>query len=606
MPYETSLVLTLAAGLVLAFVFGTIANRLRLPALMGYVVAGLLVGPHTPGFPATPAFATALAEFGVVLVMFGVGLRFRLEDLTRIGPTAIAGAAAQAGVAGLLGLLVGIVMGWGVAGGLVFGLALSAASGPVLFGLLGRAEGPAEREAEGLARGWLVAAGFGMVLVLVLVSALAGLGGGIVVHDPFLSLVERLTGRPAGLFGVLGVSLLKLAAFAGFMLVVGRSLVPLVLRAAGRHASRELFRLAVPAIALALAFGAAVLFAVPLALGALLAGVILAGSGTGARAGRQALPLRDAFTVLFFLGLGMTFDPGLVFAHPIALAATILIVLAARPAAAFALLTVSGRPPALALRLAAGLAPVAEFAFILASLGVALALLPTEGRDLILAGAVISILLGPVAFALIALAGPGLMEEAPEATRPDPIAPITPIPARSDPVLDHPEPVVPRLQPVVLPETREGAEPARAEPVAPLPEAPQASPVEAEPVEPVLVSEPEPLPTEPEAPQEPEPPLSEPELLPPSEPLLPEPEVPHELEPPLPEPELPVSEPPPPEPEPPAPEPEPPLPTEPAEPETPARKPPEPVPPVEESPLPGQTEKEPESGTPEVKSEPRS
>ena len=398
MHHDTPLISTIVAGLVLAFIFGMIANRFRMPPLVGYLFAGILVGPHTPGFVADQALGAELAELGVILLMFGVGLHFSLKDLMSVRALAIPGALVQIGFATLLGLGLGLLMGWGIGAGLLFGLALSVASTVVLLKAL-QDRRLIETERGRIAVGWLIVEDLAMVLALVLIPAVASLGGGeTVVHDPFVSFVERVFRTDVGIWGVLALTVVKVAAFVGFMLVVGRRFIPWALHGTAHTGSRELFRLAVLAIALGVALGSAVLFGVSLALGAFFAGMILSESELSHRAAQETLPLRDAFAVLFFVSVGMLFDPTIIITNPLPVLATVFIIIVGKSAAAFAIVLVFKRPVATALTISASLAQIGEFSFILASMGVALAILPSEGQDLILAGALISIVLNPVVF----------------------------------------------------------------------------------------------------------------------------------------------------------------------------------------------------------------
>ncbi len=398
MHHDTPLISTIVAGLVLAYILGMVANRFRMPPLVGYLVAGVLVGPYTPGFIADQAIGLELAEIGVILLMFGVGLHFSLKDLMSVRSLAIPGAVAQIGLATLLGLGLALLMGWGPGAGIIFGLALSVASTVVLLKAL-QDRRLIETERGRIAVGWLIVEDLAMVLALVLIPALAGLGGGEeLVHDPFVSFVERILGTEVGIWGVLALTLVKLAAFVGFMLVVGRRAIPWTLHLTAHTGSRELFRLAVLAIALGVALGSAVLFGVSLALGAFFAGMILSESELSHRAAQETLPLRDAFAVLFFVSVGMLFDPSIIVTNPLPVLATVFIILIGKSLAAFGIVLLFKRPVATALTISASLAQIGEFSFILASLGVSLAILPPEGQDLILAGALISIVLNPVMF----------------------------------------------------------------------------------------------------------------------------------------------------------------------------------------------------------------
>lgn len=398
MHHDTPLISTIVAGLVLAYIFGMVANRLRLPPLVGYLFAGILVGPYTPGFVADADLAAQLAELGVVLLMFGVGLHFSLKDLMSVRALAIPGAVVQIGVATALGGAMGLLLGWSLGAALLFGLALSVASTVVLLKAL-QDRRLIESERGRIAVGWLIVEDVAMVLALVLVPAFAAMGGiDTGIHDPFVSFVERLIGGQIGIWGVLALTLVKVAAFVGFMLVVGRRLIPFALHGTAHTGSRELFRLAVLAIALGVALGSAFLFGVSLALGAFFAGMILSESELSHRAANETLPLRDAFAVLFFVSVGMLFDPSILLEQPLLVLGTVFIIVIGKSLAAFFIVLAFRRPVGTALTISASLAQIGEFSFILASMGVAFAILPSEGQDLILAGALISILLNPLVF----------------------------------------------------------------------------------------------------------------------------------------------------------------------------------------------------------------
>jgi len=408
MHHDTPLITTIVAGLVLAYIFGMIANRLKLPPLVGYLFAGVLAGPYTPGFVADQALGAELAELGVILLMFGVGLHFSLKDLMSVRALAIPGALAQITLATLLGLGLGLMLGWDLGAGILFGLALSVASTVVLLKAL-QERRLVETERGRIAVGWLIVEDLVMVLALVMVPAIASLGGNDSgVHDPFVSFVTRMAGIELGIWGVLGLTIVKVAAFVGFMLIVGRRIIPWALHGTAHTGSRELFRLAVLAIALGVALGSALLFGVSLALGAFFAGMILSESELSHRAAQETLPLRDAFSVLFFVSVGMLFDPMIIITDPLPVLATVFIIVIGKSAAAFGIVLLFKRPIATALTISASLAQIGEFSFILASMGVALAILPREGQDLILAGALISIVLNPVVFWAIDLAKPRL------------------------------------------------------------------------------------------------------------------------------------------------------------------------------------------------------
>ncbi len=396
MPHETPLIATIVIGLGLAFVFGTIANRLRLPPLVGYLVAGVLAGPHTPGFVADQSLAPELAELGVILLMFGVGLHFSLKDLLSVRAIAVPGAILQIAVATAMGAALAWWMNWPLGAALVFGSALSVASTVVLLRAM-QERHLMQTERGRIAVGWLIVEDLAMVVTLVLLPALASVLGtsDAASHEP---LAARFG---LGIWAVLGLTLVKLIAFVALMLVVGRRVIPWILHYVAHTGSRELFRLAVLAIALGVAFGATQLFGVSLALGAFFAGLILSESELSHRAAEETLPLRDAFAVLFFVSVGMLFDPSSLFHEPLPILATLLIIVIGKSAIAFLIVLVFGYPLGTALTISASLAQIGEFSFILAELGVGLNLLPQQGRDLILAGAILSILLNPVAFAAV-------------------------------------------------------------------------------------------------------------------------------------------------------------------------------------------------------------
>ncbi|KQU52752.1 sodium:proton antiporter [Bosea sp. Leaf344] len=390
------LIAILVAGLCLAFVFGAIAQRLRISPLVGYLLAGVAVGPFTPGFVADQALANELAEVGVILLMFGVGLHFSLKDLLSVRAIAVPGALVQISVATLLGLGLGLALGWTVIAGLVFGLALSVASTVVLLRAL-QERRLVQTDKGRIAVGWLIVEDLAMVLALVLIPVIAdamnGARPGTAV--PFAGRFD------IGIWGVLGLTLLKVVAFVAFMLIVGRRVIPWVLHWVAHTGSRELFRLAVLAVALGVAYIAASLFGVSFALGAFFAGMILNESPLSQRAAEESLPLRDAFAVLFFVSVGMLFDPGILLRAPLPLLATLGIILFGKSLAAWLIVRAFGRSNGVALTISASLAQIGEFSFILAGLGVSLAILPEQARDLILAGAILSILLNPVLFALV-------------------------------------------------------------------------------------------------------------------------------------------------------------------------------------------------------------
>ncbi|MCW8841507.1 MAG: Kef family K(+) transporter [Gammaproteobacteria bacterium] len=388
MPHSVPLISTIAAAFGFALVLGFIATRLRLPALVGYLLAGIVIGPHTPGFAADVGLSQQLAEIGVILLMFGVGLHFSLKELLTVRKIAVPGAVLQITTATLLGMAAAWLWGWGLAAGIVFGLALSVASTVVLLRelenrhLLGSVNGR-------IAVGWLVVEDLAMVLALVLLPPLAGwLGSGTqAVATPDLSLLITLA-----------LTLGKVSLFAALMLLVGKRVLPWALWEVGRTGSRELFTLAVLAAALGIAFGAAELFGVSFALGAFFAGMVMRESALSRRAASESLPLRDAFSVLFFVSVGMLFDPAVLLDEPLHVLTVVLIIVLGKSIAAGLIVLAFRYPLHTALTVSASLAQIGEFSFILAGLGMSLGILPQEGQNLILAGAVLSIALNPLLF----------------------------------------------------------------------------------------------------------------------------------------------------------------------------------------------------------------
>jgi CPA2 family monovalent cation:H+ antiporter-2 len=390
MPHDITLITTIAAGLGLALIMGYLATRLGVPPLVGYLVAGIIAGPATPGFVADVHLTGQLAEIGVMLMMFGVGLHFSLEDLMAVRGIAIPGAIVQIAGATVAGVAVAIWWGWSLGEGLVFGLALSVASTVVLLRAL-EARGVLESLNGRIAVGWLVVEDLVVVLVLVLLPALAPVLGGKAA-EPASS---------GQLWSTLAVTLGKVAAFVAIMLIVGKRLLPRLLWAVARTGSRELFTLAVISAAVGVAYLSAELFSVSFALGAFFAGMMMRESALSHRAAEESLPLRDAFSVLFFVSVGMLFDPTIVLQEPLKLAAVVAIIMIGKTVAAVALVLAFRYPLNTALTVGASLAQIGEFSFILAGLGLSLGLLPTEGQSLILAGALISITLNPLVFAAI-------------------------------------------------------------------------------------------------------------------------------------------------------------------------------------------------------------
>ncbi|WP_218508832.1 YbaL family putative K(+) efflux transporter [Variovorax sp. dw_308] len=390
MPHSVSLINTIAAGLGLALVLGFIAVRVRLPALVGYLLAGVIIGPFTPGFVADAGIAAQLAEIGVMLLMFGVGLHFSLDDLLTVRKIAVPGALVQIAVATLLGAGLATWWGWSAGAALVFGLALSVASTVVLLRAL-ETLGILDTYTGRIAVGWLVVEDLAMVLVLVLLPPLAGaLGGGGAVAST----------EPV--WQTLGLTLLQVGGFVALMLVVGRRLFPWVLWQVTRTGSRELFTLCVVAAAVSIAFASAALFGVSFALGAFFAGMVMRESEFAHRAAQESLPLRDAFAVLFFVSVGMLFDPMVLVERPLQVLAVVGVIVVGKSMAACLLVLLLRYPLHTALTVSASLAQIGEFSFILASLGMSLGLLSAEGQSLILAGALISIATNPLWFGAIA------------------------------------------------------------------------------------------------------------------------------------------------------------------------------------------------------------
>ena len=419
MPHETPLIATIVVGLVLAFVFGALANRLKISPLVGYLLAGIAVGPQTPGFVADASLAQELAEIGVILLMFGVGLHFSLKELLSVRAIAIPGAVGQILIATLMGMGLAAAMGWDLGAGIVFGLALSVASTVVLLRALQEQRLISTPQGH-IAVGWLIVEDLAMVLALVLLPPFAGLlnSGTDGAADVGASDIVM----------TIGLTLLKVAAFIAIMLVAGRRVIPWILHRIAHTGSRELFRLGVLAIALGTAYGAAVLFDVSFALGAFFAGMMMNESELSAQAAHETLPLRDAFAVLFFVAVGMLFNPMILIEQAIPLTATVLIIVIGKSLVALGIVLAFKRPMDTALTISASLAQIGEFSFILATLGVSLGLLPTEGRDLILGGAIISILLNPFIFGAIARFGPRLRAAFPDSAATTAAA-ATPAPA---------------------------------------------------------------------------------------------------------------------------------------------------------------------------------
>ncbi|MDI9220814.1 YbaL family putative K(+) efflux transporter [Pantoea sp. EA-12] len=387
MHHTTPLITTIVGGLVLAFLLGMLANRLRISPLVGYLMAGVLAGPFTPGFVADTNLAPELAELGVILLMFGVGLHFSLKDLMSVKSIAIPGAVAQIAVATLLGMGLSWAMGWSWMTGLVFGLCLSTASTVVLLRALEERQLIDSQRGQ-IAIGWLIVEDLVMVLTLVLLPAIAGM-------------LEEGNASPSLLLWDLMLTIGKVVAFMVLMMVVGRRVVPWILAKSAATGSRELFTLSVLALALGIAFGAVEFFDVSFALGAFFAGMVLNESELSHRAAHDTLPLRDAFAVLFFVSVGMLFDPMILVEQPLAVLGALAIIVLGKSIAAWLLVTLLGHSRRTAMTISVSLAQIGEFAFILAGLGISLGMLSDEGRNLVLAAAILSIMLNPILFTLL-------------------------------------------------------------------------------------------------------------------------------------------------------------------------------------------------------------
>lgn len=392
MSESIPLISTIAVSLAYALAGGYLANLLRLPPLVGYLGAGIVVGPFTPGYVADVHLAPQLAEVGVILLMFGVGMHFSWRDLLTVWRIAVPGAILQIMGAVGLSLVMTSYWGWGWGAGILFGLGISVASTVVLLRAL-QSHGVLGSEAGRIAVGWLIVEDLVMVLALVLVPALAGPLGGQGQADANLALTTALT---------LG----KVAAFVGVMLLLGPRVLPWLLKEAERTGSRELFTLAVIAIAIGVAFGAAELFGVSFALGAFFAGVLVNASDLSRRAADELRPLQDAFGALFFVSVGMLFNPTVLVQEPLRVLEVVAIIVLGKSFVAYVLVRAFGYGRPIAVTVSAGLAQIGEFSFILLSLGTHLRLLPDAGRDLILAGALISITLNPLVFKLIPVRSP--------------------------------------------------------------------------------------------------------------------------------------------------------------------------------------------------------
>jgi CPA2 family monovalent cation:H+ antiporter-2 len=387
MDHEPVLISTIAVGLMAAFVGGFIAKRIGLPTIVGYIVAGVVLGPFTPGFSADVDLALELADIGIILLMFGVGIHFSLRDLAAVRGIAIPGALIQIVIATVLGLMLGLALGWGIGGALVLGLSLSVASTVVLLRAL-TDRGEVDTAQGRIAIGWLIVEDLVTIVILVVLPTIAPLMGG--TAEPSTDTL--------GTLGNVALGLGKAALFVALMVVAGTRLVPRLLTLVSNEGSKELFTLAVLAIAIGFAYLSSTVFGVSFALGAFLAGAVVGESDVSHQAAADALPLRDAFAVLFFVAVGMLLDPSTLLEMPLAIAAVVFLVVVAKAITKFAIITLFGYPVRVAVTVGAGLAQIGEFSFILGTLGLSLGLLPREGFQLIVAGALLSIALNPLLF----------------------------------------------------------------------------------------------------------------------------------------------------------------------------------------------------------------
>lgn len=382
--HNVDLILTLTGGLAAALGLGYTTQRMRLSPIVGYLMAGLAVGPHTPGFVADPEMAQQLAEVGVILLMFGVGLHFHLDDLLAVRRVAVPGAVGQSLIATLLGAVAARTFGWSWSAGIVFGLAISVASTVVLLRVLSDSR-DLHTPAGHIAIGWLVVEDLFTVVVLVLLPAFAGAGEAGLAHIP----------------AVLGLALLKIAVLVALTFFIGERAIPWLLERVAAVQSRELFTLAVLVVALGIAVGSAKVFGVSMALGAFLAGMVVGRSDFSLRAASDALPMRDAFAVLFFVSVGMLFDPQILLEKPGLVAATCAVILVGKPLAALGIVLFLKYPLRTALSVAVALAQIGEFSFILATLGTDLKILTDDATDALVTAAIVSITLNPLLYRLV-------------------------------------------------------------------------------------------------------------------------------------------------------------------------------------------------------------
>ncbi|ENU84317.1 hypothetical protein F970_02488 [Acinetobacter sp. CIP 102082] len=391
MPHDVDLIILLAVGFGMALIFGYIAARLRLPPLIGYLIAGIIISPNTPGIVGDIHLANQLAELGVMFLMFGVGMHFSLNDLLQVRRIALPGAILQIAVATLLGIGVSMYWGWSFGSALIFGLSLSCASTVVLLKALGD-RGLLDSVNGKIAVGWLLVEDLVMVLALVLLPATAMLLGGHALPGTDTSQSIWLT---------IGITLLKVTGFIAFMLIIGKRLVPMIMQFVARLGSRELFTLTVVAAAVSIAYGSYAVFGVSMALGAFFAGMVVKESDFSHRAEEETLPLREIFSILFFVSVGMLFDPSILIEEPLRILAVIAIIMVGKTLAAIALVLFFRYPINTALTVGASLAQIGEFSFILATLGLSLGLLTPDAQNLILAGALFSITLNSFVFSAI-------------------------------------------------------------------------------------------------------------------------------------------------------------------------------------------------------------
>lgn len=391
MPHDVDLIILLAVGFGMALIFGYIAARLRLPPLIGYLVAGIIISPNTPGVVGDIQLANQLAELGVMFLMFGVGMHFSLKDLLQVRRIALPGAILQIAVATLLGIAVSMYWGWSFGSALIFGLSLSCASTVVLLKALGD-RGLLDSVNGKIAVGWLLVEDLVMVLALVLLPATAVLLGGQALPS---------TDTSQSIWVTIGITLLKVTGFIAFMLIIGKRLVPMIMQFVARLGSRELFTLTVVAAAVSIAYGSYAVFGVSMALGAFFAGMVVKESDFSHRAEEETLPLREIFSILFFVSVGMLFDPSILVEAPLKILAVVAIIMVGKTLAAMALVLFFRYPINTALTVGASLAQIGEFSFILATLGLSLGLLTPDAQNLILAGALFSITLNSFVFSAI-------------------------------------------------------------------------------------------------------------------------------------------------------------------------------------------------------------